>query len=90
MNIVPYTCPVCQGKQTVPDGFYDELPGTGRVVCRSCNGTGILWGGKEKGVDRVYFTEIKDWLFDYSGTIPLIRSGNALDALNSPARRSGD
>lgn len=33
-------CPVCEGKQTVPGGFYyDSLV---REKCRSCNGNGVL------------------------------------------------
>ena len=42
----PYACPVCNGKQKVPAGFY-ELSGTiSRIheeTCRACNGTGIVW-----------------------------------------------
>lgn len=45
----PYCCPVCGGRGTVPNGFYDvgypygsgtsALPET----CRSCTGTGVVW-----------------------------------------------
>lgn len=46
----PYTCPVCGGNGLVPNGFYtrtSEVWGTTSTVpdtCRSCNGTGIVWG----------------------------------------------
>jgi hypothetical protein len=43
------TCPVCQGKGSVPRGFYLSAPdgtgavsGTVPVTCRSCNGLGYL------------------------------------------------
>jgi hypothetical protein len=38
----PYCCPVCQGKATVPGGFYSSFQ-LGLEVCRSCKGTGIIW-----------------------------------------------
>jgi len=41
----PYTCPVCNGKGEVGCGFYTGASiGTANEKCRSCNGTGILWG----------------------------------------------
>ena len=45
----PYKCPICNGNGMVPDGFYNQTSGqwssTGTVEkCRSCNGTGIVWG----------------------------------------------
>jgi len=47
-DIIPYTCPVCQGRGLVPIGFYN--PGNETLSsstmperCRSCNGTGVLW-----------------------------------------------
>lgn len=45
--IRPYCCPVCAGKATVPIGFYGEsiLAGTtAPEPCRSCNGSGVVWG----------------------------------------------
>lgn len=37
-------CPVCLGGGSVPAGFYDDLPATGRERCHSCRGRGIVWG----------------------------------------------
>lgn len=50
----PYRCPVCNGRGTVPNGFYRS---TGDVivsyttepeVCRTCSGKGIVWYDKYK------------------------------------------
>lgn len=37
-------CPVCQGRQTVPAGFYSPSITTNAApeVCRSCNGLGYI------------------------------------------------
>jgi len=43
----PYTCPVCRGTRLVEDDFYNSGMSTTEVVrstCRSCNGTGVVWG----------------------------------------------
>ena len=46
----PHRCPVCYGKGLVPNGFYntvikyDSTMSTAPETCRSCNGTGIVWG----------------------------------------------
>ena len=46
---IPYTCPICGGKGKVQNGFYSVM-GYGSTTnaspenCRSCNGTGIVWG----------------------------------------------
>jgi len=48
----PHICPVCGGKGLVPAGFYnieyDSYTYTTDVpqpeTCRSCGGTGIVWG----------------------------------------------
>lgn len=46
----PYVCPVCSGRGIVSNGFYNS---TGNVwvtsttapeKCRSCGGTGVIWG----------------------------------------------
>lgn len=50
--LAPHTCPVCNGAQTVPAGFYTQnmdgmWSGSGagdRETCRSCSGTGVVWG----------------------------------------------
>ena len=49
----PYKCPVCEGRGTMPDYFYEIYPGystsTGenQVPCQSCSGTGIIYGGEK-------------------------------------------
>jgi len=46
----PYRCPICGGNGIVPNGFYRQTSGqwsTTDIVpetCRTCNGTGIVWG----------------------------------------------
>ncbi|MFP4019102.1 MAG: hypothetical protein ACLFUH_07620 [Bacteroidales bacterium] len=46
----PHACPVCGGNGLVLPGFYSQNPGDWMSVtnahekCRSCNGTGVLWG----------------------------------------------
>jgi len=45
----PHRCPVCGGNGLVPSGFYDQVSGEwwsegGFETCKSCNGTGIVWG----------------------------------------------
>lgn len=38
-------CPVCEGRGTVPCGFYSSgSNNTGPERCRSCGETGFLWG----------------------------------------------
>ena len=51
----PHKCPVCDGRGLVPDWFYLTQPGgtptssgVGDVTCRSCNGSGIVWGGPDQ------------------------------------------
>jgi len=45
----PYCCPVCGGNGLVPNGFYNQCSGqwlttsTTPEMCRSCNGTGVVW-----------------------------------------------
>ncbi len=46
----PFTCPVCSGNGKVQNGFYNTVTGLVSTTdatleqCRSCNGTGIVWG----------------------------------------------
>lgn len=50
----PFKCPVCNGAGGVPGATYQASPGgegnststtpPPRVSCRSCVGTGVLWG----------------------------------------------
>lgn len=40
----PHKCPVCEGKGTVPEDFYDSpLMGTSDTECRTCHKAGIVW-----------------------------------------------
>ena len=47
---LPYCCPVCCGNGLVTNGFYTQVSGhwsssdATPEMCRSCNGTGIVWG----------------------------------------------
>lgn len=49
-GIKPHKCPICEGRIILPAGFYSSLPGGSSLSnataekCRSCNGTGIIWG----------------------------------------------
>jgi DnaJ-class molecular chaperone len=51
----PFICPVCSGNGFVPNGFYNQTSGCWSStslepeVCRSCNGTGIVWSNNKKG-----------------------------------------
>lgn len=44
---IPFVCPVCQGRKTVPAGFYNGLEGISTSItpepCQSCNAMGIVW-----------------------------------------------
>lgn len=54
MDKTPHCCPVCQGKGQVSNGFYNQVGEYGMTsdatpeMCRSCNGTGIVWQPKEE------------------------------------------
>ena len=49
-NKLPYRCPVCRGNGQVDNGFYNQTTGdwsstsTAPETCRSCQGTGVVWG----------------------------------------------
>ena len=49
-SLAPHRCPVCNGNGSVPNGFYAQTSGhwsttsTAPETCRSCGGTGIVWG----------------------------------------------
>lgn len=54
----PFKCPVCNGQRRVPRGFYDAIGvdnwTTSDVTpetCRTCNGSGIVWGEDITEVD---------------------------------------
>jgi hypothetical protein len=44
----PHVCPVCQGRQVVPIGFYSLFSDSANIAapepCRTCDGSGIVWG----------------------------------------------
>ena len=49
----PYCCPVCNGRGTVPCGFYQtskfySVSESSDEMCKSCKGTGVLWLEDEK------------------------------------------
>lgn len=43
----PHRCPICDGKGTVPIGFYGgDVSGVylgSLLMCRACEGKGIVW-----------------------------------------------
>lgn len=44
----PHCCPVCNGRGSVPEGFYKDLKletfqGVGIEECKACKGIGIIW-----------------------------------------------
>ena len=46
--MIPFCCPVCQGRGTLPAGFYSRartLSNTAPETCKTCNGQGIVWAG---------------------------------------------
>jgi hypothetical protein len=40
----PHRCPICEGKQTVADSLYGGVSNTDQVICKTCIGTGVIWG----------------------------------------------
>ena len=50
VRLIPYRCPICLGNGIVSRGFYNSTSGQWSTtdispeICRSCNGTGIVWG----------------------------------------------
>lgn len=46
---IPHRCPICEGSEIVPHGFYNQTSGrwssSGTTEkCRTCMGIGIVWG----------------------------------------------
>jgi hypothetical protein len=41
----PHRCPVCEGRQFVPGGFYigGSATSANPETCRTCKGAGVLW-----------------------------------------------
>jgi hypothetical protein len=83
MNIfrmkTPHKCPVCNGRQVIPETFYTTQPGgtpvssgCGEVPCRSCGGTGILWSddGENFVVElQELYNQYQDWLTTPKGLV---------------------
>ena len=47
----PYMCPICYGKGTVPNNFYTDFgasTSTAPEICKSCRGSGIIFGGNKE------------------------------------------
>lgn len=43
----PFRCPICNGRGSVPAGFYDDAVLLDAPEgCRACDGAGVLWGGE--------------------------------------------
>lgn len=46
---IPHKCPVCEGRGTVPHGFYNSVhysctvTAANRETCKTCWGLGIVW-----------------------------------------------
>ncbi len=43
----PHVCPICDGRGYLPSNFYNKssaLYNSAGAKCRTCNGTGIVWG----------------------------------------------
>ena len=63
----PYRCPVCGGKGFVPSGFYSVFLDNSTACptltekCRSCNGSGIVWG--EKGQEEYAYSQYWTGIF---------------------------
>lgn len=53
---IPFRCPVCEGRQMLPYGFYElyaqSTTNISAEICRTCGGTGIVWGEDD---DEIYF-----------------------------------
>ena len=50
--MIAQKCPVCEGRGTVHEGFYDQAPSCTAIIrptCRSCGGRGMVFvpGGAE-------------------------------------------
>jgi len=59
--MTPHCCPVCNGRGTVPAGFYSQGDYYSSVTygmnqCRTCSGSGVLW---ETDADRSAATNPK-------------------------------
>jgi hypothetical protein len=55
--IVPFRCPVCEGRGSMPRGFYDRSTTVSSLEpeqCRACRGCGIVWAS-EHDVPALWF-----------------------------------
>jgi len=52
-NPVPHTCPVCGGRGSVSEDPFGSgvTSACGRVTCRACQGSGIVWGPTHADAD---------------------------------------
>jgi DnaJ-class molecular chaperone len=45
ISLKPHVCPICDGRGYVPSSFYyTSNTSVNTVTCKTCNGTGIVWG----------------------------------------------
>ena len=62
----PFKCPVCGGRGIVPNGFYDIFPQSITSItsetCKTCHGTGIIWG---EDITEVDFEDFQSDTFMY-------------------------
>lgn len=60
-------CPVCNGRQTVPAAFYTSQTNSGTCVsmgeieCRSCKGTGVIWGPGTPALSSISIPSVWSW-----------------------------
>lgn len=43
---LPFRCPVCEGRTTMPKGFYTRIlisSDMNDVPCKTCGQTGVIW-----------------------------------------------
>jgi|LSQX01.3.fsa_nt_gb DnaJ-class molecular chaperone len=62
----PFKCPVCGGRGIVPNGFYDIFPQSITSIipetCKTCHGSGIIWG---ENITEVDFEDFQSDTFMY-------------------------
>ena len=61
--MTPHRCPVCNGSGLVLAGFYSP-PATSSLsdpMCRSCNGSGVLWEMNPVSIPTVWFPSVVEF-----------------------------
>jgi hypothetical protein len=59
-------CPVCNGKQMVPEGFYqmqfagDDTTITAPEKCRTCYGAGVIEAFNKDRLEQLYYDKINE------------------------------